>query len=341
MSSGVRRPANPAISEIAVVRVTIAPDAQPGQRELRVATPILLSNPLVFHIGQLKEFSKEASKAITEQQSAVARTANAPKARAVAPEISVTLPAVINGQILPGAVDRFRLEAKQGQDLVVVAQARQLIPYIPDAVPGWFQATLALYDAEGNEIAYDDDFHFNPDPVLHCKIPADGQYLVEIKDAIYRGREDFVYRITIGELPYITGIFPLGGQTGSQTTVELQGWNLPTTSVTVDNRDKTPGVYPVSVGRENEVSNAVPFHVGELGESPEVEPNNEPAQAPLLHLPLTLNGRIGGTSDVDVVRFEGRAGSEIVAEVSAPTPLAARFDLAIDRCKWAAGGDQQ
>ena len=68
MSSGVRRPANPAISEIAVVRVTVAPDAEPGPRELRVATPMLLSNPVVFHVGQLKEFSKEASKAITEQQ---------------------------------------------------------------------------------------------------------------------------------------------------------------------------------------------------------------------------------------------------------------------------------
>ena len=27
---------------------------------------------------------------------------------------------------------------------------------------------------------------------------------------IYRGREDFVYRIALGELPFITGIFPLG-----------------------------------------------------------------------------------------------------------------------------------
>ena len=32
--------------------------------------------------------------------------------------------------------------------------------------------------------------------------------------AIYRGREDFVYRITIGELPFVTSIFPLGGRAG-------------------------------------------------------------------------------------------------------------------------------
>src|SRR6185369_1395468 len=44
--------------------------------------------------------------------------------------------------------------------------ARALIPYLADAVPGWFQATLALRDAKGRELAYDDDFRFNPDPVL-------------------------------------------------------------------------------------------------------------------------------------------------------------------------------
>ena len=38
--------------------------------------------------------------------------------------------------------------------------------------------------------------------------------MIEINDAIYRGREDFVYRITIGELPFVTSIFPLGGPAG-------------------------------------------------------------------------------------------------------------------------------
>jgi hypothetical protein len=38
---------------------------------------------------------------------------------------------------------------------------------------------------------------FHPDPVLYYEVPADGHYDLEIKDAIYRGREDFVYRITL------------------------------------------------------------------------------------------------------------------------------------------------
>ena len=101
------------------------------------------------------------------------------------------------------------------------------MPYLADAVPGWFQAVLTLYDAAGKEVAYDDDFRFHPDPVLHYVVPNDGEYTVEIKDALYRGREDFVYRISIGELPFVTGIFPLGGKAGARTSVELSGWNLP------------------------------------------------------------------------------------------------------------------
>src|SRR5690606_15999770 len=52
----------------------------------------------------------------------------------------------------------------------------------------------------GREIAYNDDFHFRPDPALACTIPEEGEYVAEIRDALYRGREDFTYRIKVVEL---------------------------------------------------------------------------------------------------------------------------------------------
>ena len=96
-----------------------------------------------------------------------------------------------------------------------------MIPYLADAVPGWFQATLTLRDADGKEVAYADDFRFHPDPVFSCVIPKTGRYMLEIKDAIYRGREDFVYRVTLGEVPLVTSVFPLGASLGEEATVEL------------------------------------------------------------------------------------------------------------------------
>jgi hypothetical protein len=324
MQAGVRRPANPAISELAVVRVTVAPDAAVGQRELRLATPIALSNPLVFHVGNLPEISEPASKNIAEQRSSIARTTSGPKNPTRQPDTQITLPAVVNGQILPGAADRFRFAAGRGQHLVVAVEARQLIPYIPDAVPGWFQATLALYDAAGKELQYDDDYRFHPDPVLHYEIPADGDYVVEIKDAIYRGREDFVYRITIGELPFVTSAFPLGGQAGTQTKLELTGWNLPARSLTVDDRT-APGIHPVASGRDKWGANSVPFAVDTLPECLEAEPTDPAQTSQSVTLPTIVNGRIGAPNDTDVFSFTGRAGSEVVAEV-----LARRLNSPLD-----------
>lgn len=316
MSTGVRRPANPAISELAIVRLTLAADADPGRRELRLQTPLGLSNPLVFEVGRLPEFSEPANRTIPEQRSSIERTGVMSKSRQPQEEITVTLPAVINGQILPGGVDRFHFSARKGQRLVVTARARELIPYIADAVPGWFQATLAVYDSQGRELAYDDDYRFNPDPVLRCQIPTDGRYTVEVKDAIYRGREDFVYRLTIGELPFITGIFPLGGPAGAKTAVELTGWNLPARSLAVEG-GPLPGIQPVSVRSRAMISNTVSFATDTLPEALEQEPNDQPAAPQTVALPLIINGRIDRPDDTDVFQFTGRAGSEVVVEVCA------------------------
>jgi hypothetical protein len=298
LATAQRRPANPAIAETATLQVTLAADANPGARELRLGTPAGLSNPLSFCIGQLPE--------VREPIASPDRTRT---------PLELDLPAVINGQVLPGETDRFRFRARRGQNLVVAAQARGLIPYLADAVPGWFQATLALHDPTGEEVAYDDDYRFHPDPVLHVNIPADGEYVLEIKDAIYRGREDFVYRISAGELPFLTGVFPLGAPAGASGVVQLRGWNLPADTLTLEGRG--PGLYPLCVAQGDLRSNPLPFAVDSLPHCLEQEPNNQIAAAQRVALPRIVNGRIESANDWDVFRFEGRAGDRIVAEVQA------------------------
>ena len=316
LAMGIRRPANPAISELVIARMTIAPDAPPGQRELRLATAMGVSNPLPFYVGRLAEYSEPLVKQIPEQRSAVAGTA------AIRPQeprlpIEVTTPCTINGQILPGEVDRYQFKARKGQHLVAVVQARDLIPYIADAVPGWFQAAVALYDKQGKELAYVDDFRFQPDPVLCCEIPADGVYVLEIKDAIYRGREDFVYRITLGEIPWATDIFPLGGPAGKATTVELTGWNLPVRTWTFTPKEAAPGIYTYWLQKDWPAPVPIRFAVDTLPETLEKEPNSSVEQAQPLQMPQIVNGRIQTSDDEDVFRFEGKAGQKVVLEVIA------------------------
>jgi hypothetical protein len=319
LALGVRRPENPAISEIVTLQVSIDKDTWQGDREVRLGVAQGLTNPMRFKVGQLPEVTKPAVKTIKAQTTVKEKQMSVPQFKLAKEreETKLTIPAVVNGQILPGTVDYFRFAATKGTKLVIAASARELIPYIADAVPGWFQATLALYDANNKELAYEDDFRFNPDPVLYYTIPADGEYVLAIQDSIYRGREDFVYRITIGEIPFITSIAPLGGPVGVTTKVELKGWNLPTTSVMLDNTKRAPGVYPIFVRKDNWISNYVPFSVDDLPELTEQKSNGQRRTAQQVRLPLTINGIIEKPDDKDFFKFEGLAGQQVVAEVMA------------------------
>lgn len=320
------RNATVAIAEVATLRVTIDADAAVGDREIRLATPGAASNPLKFRVGTLPEFSKSPAQAPNPEADRLrqqfGKVTNATNSKA---ELRVSPPTVINGQIMPGIVDRYRFYAQRGQQFVIAASARELIPYIADAVPGWFQAALTLYDTKGREVAYNDDFRFRPDPVLLCAIPADGEYVLEVKDAIYRGREDFVYRITLGEVPFVTGIYPLGGPLGSVTPVEVSGWNLPTNRVAFNARHCSEGIHPVTVTDGSNVVGTAAFGVDALPELAEVEPNDAPSQSQVVSLPFVINGRVQKPGDVDVLRFNGRSGETIVAEV-----MARRLDSPLD-----------
>lgn len=293
-----QRPPNPQMPEDVLVRITIDKDATPGEREIRFKTASGHSNPLKFYVSNIQEY--------TEQET----VPNAP-----GQSNYVSLPVVINGRILPGDVDRYRFYARKGSKLVFIVHARDLIPYIADAVPGWFQATIAIYDSKGKELKYSDDFRFNPDPVIYFEPPYDGDYFVEIKDAIYRGREDFVYRIDIGEFPFITGIFPLGGKVGEKHTVSLNGWNLPVSELTVETNES--GLIQLTVTKSNYVSNPVPFSVDNLPEINEKEPNNSIKTAQPVSMPVIINGKINSTNDWDVFSISVQEGEKIVVEVKA------------------------
>jgi hypothetical protein len=318
IGDSMRRNQSPVLSERVTLEITIAPGAELGARQLRLNTALGLTSPLVFVVGQLPEFRERDVKnnpADMELPITMPATVNG---RLIPGDIDqVKFPARVPPQYMPGDVDRYRFTARKGQHLVCVASARDLMPYLADAVPGWFQATLALYDANGRELAYDDDYRFHPDPVLHVEIPADGEYVLEIKDAIYRGREDFVYRISIGELPFLTSLFPLGGRAGASTRIEAVGWNLPASTMVFDARSKPAGVYAMGLPTDELMSNQLPFAVDTLPEIFEKEPNNTAKTAQGVTLPVIVNGRIQQPGDWDVFSFKGRAGEAIVAEVTA------------------------
>ena len=296
-----RRQPNAQIAETVILEIAVDAAAAPGDRDLRLVTRAGLTNPLRFQVGTLPEVAE-------------AEPAAGSGAPALAP---LEPPVLVNGQVLPGDVDRWPLRARKGQRLVIEARARALIPYLADAVPGWFQAVVSLRDAKGAEVAFADDWRFDPDPVLLCEIPADGEYRLEIRDALYRGREDFVYRVSAGEEPFITRMFPLGGRTGSAASASVAGWNLPGGWIPLDTRPGGPWVRWAAAAGGDGPSNAVPYAVDPLPGIREAEPDDDPERAQRIALPRIIDGTVSRPGDEDLFRFEGRAGDEVVAEVRA------------------------
>ena len=69
--------------------------------------------------------------------------------------------------ILPGETDAFDLRLAAGRRYSFRTTARELQPYIGDAVPGFFNPILTLRDAQGATVAVaDDESRFRPDPVV-------------------------------------------------------------------------------------------------------------------------------------------------------------------------------
>ena len=265
---------NRQIAEHLFLDIEISRNAEPGVRELRLQTANGLTNPIRFQVGNIPEISEVEPNTImadgfAKQFPAVARHFPMPKNK---------LPLLINGQIMPGDVDRFRFSARKGQTFMIRASARDLIPFLADAVPGWFQAVLSVYDDKGNEVAFADDTSISPDPFLHFKAPATGDYEVAIRDAIYRGRQDFVYRLTIMDA-------------NSRVPLPATAPDVPADLLTTEkNRLRPPR---------------------------EKEPNHTRATAINTQLPALRHGSIGKPGDVDLYKFTGRKGEHVVAEIYA------------------------
>jgi hypothetical protein len=264
-----KRP-KPPIAEEVTLEVTIDPNAALGDREVRFRTPAGLTNPVVFQVGQIAEVCEPDK---DEEPPA-------------APSV-LQAPVVLNGQIMPGGVDRFTLNLKKNERLFIAAQARKLIPYLADAVPGWFQAVMAVYDSNGKELAFADDCGFDPDPAIIFQPPQDGEYTIAIRDAIYRGREDFVYRIAVAGEELIRPLFPSGTRGGVRICAPSAEWQ--------------PRLR----------------YWDNLPEYNETEPNNTGKTAQHIALPHIANGCISSPEDKDVFRFSGRAGDVVAAEVYA------------------------
>jgi hypothetical protein len=289
--------------------VTIAADMLPGRYAFRVKTPLGLTNTSALTVGEFKE--------VTEKE-----PNNSP-----ATAQKVTLPVTVVGAISEaGDVDYFSFEAQAGQQLVFEISAQ--------AIRSGLDSVITLLDAQGNELARADDNNGMADSVLGYRFKEAGRYLLRLTDAMSGGSGRHYYRLTMGELPYITQVFPLGIPRQGGAEVTLEGFNLgdatkaklapPATAPFDEMYDpKLAETAPIPFKPpKGSLLNKPRIAIGDYPEIFEQEPNDDLAHAQTISIPVTINGRIhhdkgSATPDQDVYRFTAKAGQKLVFNVMA------------------------
>jgi uncharacterized protein YdeI (BOF family) len=292
---------NRQLGQSVVVKIKVSATAKIGLREIRVNTKSGLTLPLCFMINSLPEVNELEPNDTRESLTKYSSISPAP----------YSVPVIINGTIMPGDVDRFRFRLEKGEEINVEIEARKLNPYLADSVPGWFQAVGIIYDQNGHELKYCDDYLFYPDPLFSFTAPYSGEFQFEIRDAIYRGREDFVYRIILSKRERITSVYPL---TVSEQCKKIKVDGLGIINNTIEINHNLNGLHPY---RRIEVNNYAAYNISHLPIITEGKDNNTIKTAKSIHLPVIINGRIEKERDCDTYRFRAKKGNILVFDVSA------------------------
>jgi hypothetical protein len=219
------------------------------------------------------------------------------------------LPMNVWGTLDPiGDNDTVQFEAKAGQSLIFDLTAK--------SIGSKANAVLTLFDAQGKVLASNNDFD-KGDPLLMHTFATGGRYTVQISELMLGASPDHFYRLSIGEFPYVTGVYPLSVPTNSDTEVDLVGFNLPR-AAKVRIKPEKAGEVEVPVDLEQfRNRRALKVLVSDMNELVEVEPNTMPEAATRVTVPSAVAGRISDKGDADLFRFEAKAGQRLIIETAA------------------------
>lgn len=326
----LRKVSSDPMAETVEFELTLSPEAAKGERNILVRSRKGLSNPARFFVSGTDEFVKPSLRDTARERIKLPKNWGREGIRTWKDPIAypeggneffVELPIIANGQIVEAKTDAYSFYAKAGETVVIDVAGRRLLPYISDAVPGWFQPVVRVTGPDGREAAYCDDFFHRPDPHLSFRVPESGVYRAEIFDAIYRSREDFVYRMSISAGPFVEYVFPLGARSETAAEFEIGGPNLPSGKMKISAPEREgdfvpdfgfPAACDLRIKSSPENPKLSPSESAKLsGKSAEILPS-----VPLAP-PGAADGRFDAAGSRDSYRFDAAQGEKIVLETFA------------------------
>ncbi|HEX3147961.1 MAG TPA: PPC domain-containing protein [Gemmataceae bacterium] len=270
------------------VAVKIAADTRLGEHAVRVRTATGVTELRTLWIGALP---------IVDEKE--------PNSDFAAPQ-KIPLNCTVHGVADNEDVDYYAVEAKKGQRISVEIEGMRL-------GTTFFDPYIALLDAKRFELATSDDTAlFKQDGCLSIVAPADGTYIVMVRETSYQGNGACQYRLHVGTFPRPLAVVPAGGKLGEEVELRFIG----DASGDIKQKIKLPATMPKDGKFEVFCQDAggispsgLPFRLSENAANViEVEPNDLPTQATAGLWPCAFNGVIEKPGDIDHFKFAAKKG---------------------------------
>ena len=289
------------------VQLDVPGDAPLGFHSLRLATAHGMSNLRLFCIDELPQVMEVDSN----------RSRSTPQ--------SVPVPCVVVGRADAEIADYYRINVRAGQRVSFEVLGRRLGSALDP------QITL-LDPKSGRELPgghNNDAPGLQTDSRLTYLFKEAGEYLIEIRDTMWRGGADFWYRLRIGDFPCATTPVPMAARRGTQVTVHFAGpmvEGVAPVEVTVPNDSAASTISLAPRGPNGLHGWPVALALSNFEEVLEQEPNNEPGQANRIPVPGGVTGRFQQPGDVDHFVFAARKGQRYLVkahtvELNSPTEV--------------------
>jgi hypothetical protein len=277
------------------VQLELSRDAPLGFHAIRLATTRGISNLRLFCIDdlpQVMEVDTNRSKATPQ---------------------TVPVPCVVVGRADPELSDYYKIHVNAGQRVSFEVLGRRLgSPFDPQ---------ISLYDSRiGRELPgghSNDAPGLQTDPRLTYVFKDAGEYVIEVRDVMYRGGADYWYRLRIGDFPCATTPVPMAARRGSQTRINFAGPTVDGVSpveVVVPADPSLDTIWIAPRGANGLYGWPVALALSDHEELVESEPNNQPSQANRVPVPSGITGRFLTSGDVDHYVFGAKKGQRYVID---------------------------
>ncbi len=269
-------------------KVKVGPEVRLGEHSFRLITASGIADVRLFYVSPFP-MVEEAPKPKDDPTKAQA----------------VPLGVTVYGHTPNEEQDRYEVEAKKGQRISVEVIAMRT------QTQNVYDPHLTIAKADGMVLAEVDDTAFTQqDPVASVVAPADGKYIVTIKDSTNTGPGQSSYLMNIGSFPRPLAVFPAGGPSGTDLKVRFIGDAAGPGAQTVKLPAQPVDRFEVFAAQDTPQPNYI--RVADALNVLEVEPNDDITQATPITLapPFAINGIIEKKGDVDCFKFTAKKGQD-------------------------------